>query len=66
LAAQLIEQFKGEAGRPHALSSIQLTPSSGGIFDVLLNGEKIFSKQAIGRHAEPGEVEQLIANRLQS
>ena len=38
------------------ISSWQLIPATGGVFDVSVNGELIFSKQSVGRHAEPGEV----------
>ena len=35
-------------------------PSSGGVFEVTVDGKLIFSKKALRRHAEPGEVVQLI------
>jgi selenoprotein W-related protein len=35
-------------------------PSSGGVFDVSVDGRLIFSKKTLGRHAEPGEVANLI------
>ena len=38
------------------IRSWQLVPGTGGVFDVTVNGELIFSKQQVGRHAEPGEV----------
>jgi selenoprotein W-related protein len=31
-------------------------PSSGGVFDVDVDGVRLFSKKQLGRHAEPGEV----------
>lgn len=31
-------------------------PSSQGRFEVTVDGELLFSKAALGRHAEPGEV----------
>jgi len=34
--------------------------SSGGVFEVTVDGRPVFSKKAIGRHAEPGEIVQLI------
>jgi len=37
-----------------------LVPSSGGIFDVMVDGKLVFSKRAVGRHAKPGEVVDLI------
>ena len=35
-------------------------PSSGGVFEVTVDGNLIFSKRALRRHAEPGEILQLI------
>jgi hypothetical protein len=31
------------------------------VFDVAVDGRVVFSKKAIGRHAEPGEIVRLIA-----
>jgi selT/selW/selH-like putative selenoprotein len=39
-------------------------PSSKGRFEVTLDGELIFSKAALGRHAEPGEIVALVRDRL--
>ena len=30
--------------------------SSGGVFEVTVDGRLIFSKKSLGRHAQPGEV----------
>jgi selenoprotein W-related protein len=38
--------------------------SSGGVFEVTVEGELIYSKKALGRHARPGEVVQLIREKL--
>jgi predicted Rdx family selenoprotein len=46
------------------LVAIRLVPASGGTFDVVLDGEVVFSKAAVGRHAEPGEVMALLAERI--
>jgi selenoprotein W-related protein len=35
---------------------ITLLKSSGGVFEVTVDGKLVFSKKALGRHAEPGEV----------
>ena len=45
-------------------SNVRLIPSSGGVFEVKLEGELVFSKKAIRRHAEPGEVVGLIREAL--
>jgi predicted Rdx family selenoprotein len=41
-----------------------LKPSGGGRFEVRLDAELIFSKAALGRHPQPGEVHGLVAERL--
>jgi len=33
-----------------------LTPGSGGVFDVTVDGTVVFSKKKVGRFPEPGEV----------
>ena len=38
------------------ISSWKLIPATGGVFDVWVNGELVFSKKEVDRHAEPGEV----------
>ncbi len=38
------------------VSSWKLIPGVGGVFDVWVNGDLIFSKAEAGRHAEPGEI----------
>jgi len=35
---------------------IKLIESSGGVFEVAVDGRPVFSKKASRRHAEPGEV----------
>ena len=46
------------------IARVTLLPSSGGRFEVRLDGELIFSKAALKRHALPGEVHDLVAARL--
>jgi predicted Rdx family selenoprotein len=41
-----------------------MIPSSGGRFEVTLDGVPIFEKSRLGRHARPGEVLALITERL--
>jgi selenoprotein W-related protein len=44
-------------------ATVRLIESSGGLFEVQVDGELVFSKKALGRHAEPGEVVGLIKQR---
>jgi selenoprotein W-related protein len=46
-----------------AETDVRLIPSSGGVFEVKVDGDLIFSKKALRRHAEPGEVVKLIQAR---
>jgi selenoprotein W-related protein len=43
------------------IASLTLLPSSGGRFEVKVGETLVFSKKALGRHAEPGEVARLVA-----
>lgn len=48
----------------HVIESLELVTGSGGVFDVEVDGELLYSKKATGRHAEPGEVLQLFRDRV--
>lgn len=41
-----------------------MIPSDGGVFEVVLDGDLIYSKKATGRHAEPDEVAGLLRGKL--
>lgn len=43
---------------------VKLVPSSGGRFEVTVDGQLVFSKASLRRHAEPGEVLALVRARL--
>jgi selenoprotein W-related protein len=42
---------------------VKLIQSSGGVFEVEVDGRRIFSKKALGRHAETGEVLRLMEQK---
>jgi selenoprotein W-related protein len=46
------------------IADITLIPGSKGRFEVTLDGELIFSKAALGRHARAGEVAKLVRDRI--
>lgn len=54
MAEEIFSEFRGE------IEEMRLVPSSGGVFEVDVNGKRIFSKKEIGRHAEEGEVVRLM------
>jgi len=39
---------------------VTLLKSSGGVFEVTVDGSLVFSKKALGRHAHPGEIVRLL------
>lgn len=54
LAQELLTTFEQD------LNSVSLKPGSGGIFEISLNGQLIFSRKEAGRFPEAKEVKQLI------
>ena len=50
MADELLKTFEPE------IASLELIPSSGGVFEVLANDSLVYSKKATGRHAATSEV----------
>lgn len=48
----------------HVIESLTFEMGSKGVFDVLVDGEVIFSKHQSGRHAQPDEVLSLFSNLI--
>ncbi len=46
------------------IASWKLIPSRGGVFEFSLNGELLFSKKQLGRHAEIDEIRKLLRAKL--
>ncbi len=46
----MLEEFE------HDISALTVVPSSGGVFEVQVNGDLVFSKKKSGRHADYDEV----------
>jgi selenoprotein W-related protein len=55
LAASLLQEFGAQT---------ELIRGTNGVFDVVVDGELVFSKQAVGRFPADGEVETLIRARV--
>ena len=47
----------------HIIAELRLVMGSKGIFDVVVDGEMLYSKGKTGRHANPGEVLELFRTR---
>ncbi len=50
MADRLLEEFE------HNLDDITLIPSTGGVYEVVVDDRQVYSKKATGRHAEYPEV----------
>jgi selenoprotein W-related protein len=59
LAAELFEHFE------HVIEALTLIPSDGGRFEVSVNGQMIYSKLETHRHAEAGEVVNLLTKMVE-
>lgn len=58
LAQELLTTFEQELGE------VALRPGTGGVFEVRLNDELIFSRKEAGRFPESKELKQLIRDRI--
>jgi selenoprotein W-related protein len=47
----------------HVIDELTFITGSKGIFDVIVDGEVLYSKKTTGRHAEPGEVLELFRDK---
>ncbi len=45
-------------------AEMNLVEASGGLFEVTVDGDLVFSKKELGRHAEEGEVLRLIRGHV--
>lgn len=54
---QLLEEFE------HEIENLTLIPSRGGVFEVTVDGDLIYSKKATGEHAEYEDVAPHIRGR---
>ena len=58
MAQEILTTFETEMGE------VALVPGTGGVFDVRLNGELIYSRKEAGRFPESKELKQLIRDRI--
>jgi len=58
MAQELLATFESELGE------IALVPGTGGIFEVRVDGELIFSRRKEGRFPESKELKQLVRDRV--
>ena len=54
LTADLLKEFESQ------IDALEIIPSDDGRFEIVANGDLIYSKLATGRHAAEGEIQKLI------
>jgi selenoprotein W-related protein len=47
------------------IASLKLIPAGGGVFEVVVNGEKIYSKKETGKFPEPAAIVKQVRGKLQ-
>jgi len=60
----LTEEVLGDRSIEAFVRSWNLRPSAGGKFELTVNGDLIYSKKQLGRHANEGECKALIIDKL--
>jgi selenoprotein W-related protein len=45
------------------ISSLKLIPAGGGVFEITVNGEKIYSKKATGQFPDPETIVQAVRKK---
>ncbi len=58
MTEELLTEFESR------VASWKLIPSKGGVYEVTINGELIYSKKKTSRHAEIDEVRQLLKAKV--
>lgn len=58
MAQELLITFEAELGE------VALVPGTGGVFDVLVDGELIYSRKQKGRFPESSELKQRVRDRI--
>jgi selenoprotein W-related protein len=59
LTTTILKDFEAQ------INKFTLVPSDGGRFEFSINGDLIFSKLKLGRHVEPGEINQLMTDYIE-
>ena len=57
-------EIMGNRSVEEHIASFKIIPSDGGRFEFEVDGELLFSKKELGRHADPGEISGLLKEHL--
>lgn len=62
----MVSSLRSGVGAKHPIERVILIPGGGGVFDVRIDGDLIFSKHQEHRHAEHGEILESVKKRLRA
>ena len=60
----MTDEILGDRPTEVQIASWKLIPGTAGVYEFTVNGELLFSKKELGRHAEPGEIKALLAEKI--
>ena len=58
--AKLLEEWE------HEIGTVEVVTGTGGIFDVHVDGELVFTKSMLGRYPDPDDVIPLVREKLEA
>jgi selenoprotein W-related protein len=61
---KLTEEILSERQIEYYIKSWALVPGTGGAFELTVNGELVFSKHQLKRHAEEGEIRAILVDKI--
>lgn len=64
MTEKLISTYRPAVNAPHPIQEIVFKPSSGGLFEVTVDGDLIYSKAATGEHADIDTLVAEVGKRL--
>jgi selenoprotein W-related protein len=60
LATELLRDYEFD------IAQLTVIPSDNGRFEVIVDGELIYSKLATRKHADPAQIKQMVRERIQT
>jgi predicted Rdx family selenoprotein len=66
MAESLITTFRPPVGQPHPIEDLLLIPSGNGRFEIIVDGDLIYSKAATGKHTDNETIAEMLRQRMTS
>lgn len=66
MAEAIVTTFRPPVSKPNPIEELVLIPSGGGLFEIRIDGELVYSKAATGQHTTNEHAIELVRARLSS